>query len=164
MTKKHQTQTGASKLGNAMNLMDRGAIDRGLYTSIRTGLKFGISPLPVSCKGIPFRSMVLLRQSPSFGVKWYSSLNIIPSDALIPTLETALVRPCLKDLILSWVFSFICKSPFLTFEKSTWKMVWLLKLIRSSVIPACNNSSCKQYFSFGFTITVTVRKGCNSTG
>ena len=136
---KDHAQAGASKLGNAMNAMDNGLMNIGAFRLRRTGFKLGMFPSSVSSKGIPFRTMVWLLRYPSFGVRWYSSLNNC-SSALLPIHDADFLRPRMKALPLYMVVFFTNKLRFMLFSTLIWNVVWLLKLIRSKVMPACNDT------------------------
>lgn len=55
----NQPQAGASKLGNTMNAIDKGAKDIGDITLTRIGSSLGMFPASVS-KGTPLRTIVRL--------------------------------------------------------------------------------------------------------
>lgn len=129
-------QAGASKFGNTMNEIDKGLMYNGEFTSRRTGSRFGMFSSSVSSNGIPLRTMVRLRRFPSFAVKWYSSLYIGSSDARLPTHETDLLRPRMKEFSPD-MFSSTVNLMSMLFWTLIMKSVWLLKLISSNVIPAC---------------------------
>lgn len=141
LAENHQ-QAGASKLGNTINLMDLRVIEMGEFTSLKAGSNFGMFPSFVSSNGVPFRSIVLLLKRPFAGVKWYSSLCNGLSDVFCPTHETARLTPRTMELCLWLVVLIACKrlKPFSTLRMNS---VWLLKLMRSSVIPGCNNKTTK---------------------
>ena len=93
--------------------MDKGAMFIEEYTLLSTGSNLGISPLSVNFSGLPFSNMVLLLRSLSFGVKWYSSLNVT-SDSFVPTQENALLRLLMNELSM-WMLLFASSfSPLLT--------------------------------------------------
>lgn len=133
-------QLGELKLGNTMNLMDNGATDIGDLIFSRTGDKLGISPVSVSCNGFPLRSIVLLWRLPPSGVRWYSSRYNVTSDDLLPTHETVSLRPCTNELFLWFFFLPTCKLVYALDWMLTPYWIWLLKLIRSKVTPACTKA------------------------
>lgn len=67
--KGNHPQAGASKLGNTMNAIDKGEMVIGEFTLTRAGFSNGMSPVLVSSKGMPFRTIVWLLRYLSFGVK-----------------------------------------------------------------------------------------------
>lgn len=127
-----------------MNAIDKGATDRGEFTLTCRGCRFRISPLPVSSKGFPFKNIVWLRRWPSFGVKWYSSLVNGLSDAVLPTHDTVLLRPFIKELPLWSDLSSVFMLIIILFRTLRLKFVLLLRLIRSRVRPACDTEGKSQ--------------------
>lgn len=128
-------QAGASKWGNTVNAMDKGATDIGNCTSTRTGSNVGMLPSELSSKGLPLRTMVWLWRYLSLGVKWYSSLCTACSCAFLPTHTTVFFRTWTKEPCLLMVF-WMCISMFMLFRTATLNVVALLKLINNRVTPA----------------------------
>ena len=138
-------QAGASRLGYAINAMDKGAMYIEEYTLLSTGSNLGISPSSVNFSGLPFSNMVLLLRSLSFGVKWYSSLNAT-SDNFVPTQENAFLSWLMNELSM-WVLLFASSFSLLLTYTLSWtssmNLVWLLKLISSNVTPSCRMKEIK---------------------
>lgn len=137
---KFHLQAGASKLGSATNAMDRGRTYIEDLTSLRTGFRFGMSPLSVSFTGIPFRTMVWLWRFPSFAVKWYSSLKNDPSEALFAIHENLFLRLLANDALLWALWFSRCKLMFRPFWTPITNSVLLLRFIRTKVTPGCNRT------------------------
>lgn len=127
-----------------MNEMDKGAIYIGEYASTRVGFNVGIFPSSLSSKGLPLRTIVWLWRYPSLGVKWYSSLCVVVSNAFLPTHATVFFRTRTKELSLTMV-SMICISMFLEFRTETRNLVVLLRLINSSVTPAYKKTQIRGF-------------------
>lgn len=115
---RNHLQARAIKSGTTMKAMDHLAIciEELLWP------RFGMSPSFVVSNGYPFKSTVELLTRPSFGVKWYSSL------------EAVLFRLCFKREPFVREF-LLCKLMFMGFLMSIIKWVVLLKLMKSNVTP-----------------------------
>lgn len=128
-------QPDASNFGNWMNLIVKGAIESGEFTSTVAGFIYGISPVVVSSNGTPFKSIVLLLISPPCGVKWYSSRVSSSFVDFDPIHENVDFSRWMNETFLSFT---VCKFIFRMLWTLSLNSVWLLRLIRSNVMPACN--------------------------
>lgn len=102
------------------------------------GFKGGILADGSTVNGFPFSSIILLCKSPSFAVKWYSSLVFVIIEW---TLEG---NPIVFDLFWWWRWWWwwewcrSCCHELLLKVGFTWTAVVLSRLINSMVIPFCN--------------------------
>lgn len=131
-------QPDAWKLGNWMNLMFKGAMETGEFTFTKAGFICGISPVFVTINGIPFKSIVLLLISPPCGVNRYSSRVSFASVDFDPIHEKVDFSLWKKDTFVTFgVTKFVFKMLWIESLNS----VWLLRLIKSNVMPAYNNNN-----------------------
>lgn len=134
-------QAGAYILAKTMNAMDRGATETKELTPTSAGFRAGISPPSVTSSGVPFRTITWLWRYPSFGARWYSSLNAGAFDDPAPTNETVFFSPRRRMVPLSAGRWSVPESfALLLLWTRAMKFVSLLKLIRSRVTPACDSS------------------------
>lgn len=122
-------QAGRTTSGIWAKTMEKGATVMGSDEFTVTASNGGMSPYEFRPKIFPFSNIIWLCKSPSFAVKWYSSLSISP----------ILLSPGRRILFLPliWIFLFCVtvKEPW----KATlaWTVVALSRLINNNVIPCC---------------------------
>ena len=91
-----EEQALASNLGRTTNTIDVGARCTIESTADDTRFRIGMQPSPASSNCTPFSSIVLLWWSPPLVFRWYSFLFVLSLDGLLPSHDTALLRPPLR--------------------------------------------------------------------